>query len=324
MERIYNQVKRIIDNLNFEKIYKGFRKCKFILKIHSNYYCNDKLLLNEVLLSNNDLEKKYVIYEIKTNEINIKDIVINVVFRMFEMQFEINQCSEQCLKFLLVKKDSNYFIKKYQQSLLMVNILKGNEKVLNKYVKLLNERKNNDFVTQIEEVIEKNIGLKKYVELKLLEIFKPDEYRYELRFILDKLEDPCNLLNYINYSIEFSIVYLLVENKILDVKVTDLILNEDKPLFSFDKLILQKDKQTKKFLMHKMINARKTFLKGKILKIDFKNVSSCDDLLYLPNEITIQHNNKIITKKGEFILQVNEHLEIIGGYECLSLEKILI
>lgn len=324
MERIYNQVKRIIDNLNFDKIYKDFKKCKFILKIHNNYYCNDITLLNEVLLPNNDVNQKYVIYEIKSNEIIIKDIVLNVVIKMFEMQFKINQCSEQCLTYLLTKKDSNYFTKKYQQSLLMVNILKGNDKLLNKYVCLLNERQKNPFITDIEEVIEKNIGLKKYVELKLLEIFKPEEYKYELRFILDKLEDPCNLLNYINYSLEFSVVYLLIQNKIWNIKINDLTKNDDKPLFSFDKLILQKDKQTKKFLMHKMINAKKTYLKGKIINIDFKNVNACDDLLYLPNEITILYNNKKITKKGEFILQINEQLEIIGGYECLSLEKILI
>ena len=88
--------------------------------------------------------------------------------------------------------------------------------------------------------------------------------------------------------------------------------------------MLQKDKQTKKLLMHKMINAKKSYLKGKVIDIDFNNVYACDNLLYLPNEITILYNNKKVVKKGEFLLQLNESLGIIEGYECFSIEKNLV
>lgn len=319
MERVYNQVKRIIDNLNLDKIYKGFVKTKFVLKINNKYYCSDNILLNEAFLSN----KLHVIYEVKSHEIIIKDIVIGVILAMYDLQYHNNTCNEERLQYLLKKKDGTYYTLKYQLNLIMINILKGNTKLLNDCISLMNERRKDLFVLKIEEEIEKNIGLKKYIELKLLEILKPEEFKYELRFIIDVLEDPCNLLNYINNASKFSAVYLLVSNIIERIKPTNQLIELDKPLFSFDKLIIQKDKQTKKFLMHKMINAKKTYLKGKVLNIDFNNVNSCDNLLYLPGEITVIYNNKKINKKGEFILQLNEQLEIVEGYECFSIEKIL-
>ena len=323
MERVYNQIKRIIGNIDLDKIYKGFKKIKFIIKYDDDYYCYDQQFLNEVIFNNN-LNLNDVIYEIKSNEFKIKDIVIDIITKMFEKEFNVNICEEQCLKYLLTKKDSNYFIKKYQQNLIMTSILRGNNTLINQYISLRDERRKNNTITLVEEEIEKNVGLVKYIELKLLELLKPEEYKYELRFIFDKLEDPTNLLNYINYITEYSIIYLLINNKLNDIKPANVSIEVDKPLFSFDKLILQKDKQTKKLLMHKMINSKKTYLKGKVLNVDFKYVDCCDNLLYLPNEITVLYKNKVITKKGDFILQLNEQLEIVDGYECFSLEKILV
>lgn len=318
MDRIYNQVKRIIDNLNLDKIYKGFVKTNFILKINNKYYGSDKNIIPELLLN-----KLHVVYEINSNEFVVKDIVIGVILKMFELQYNKDDCKEHRIKYLLKKKDSDYYTKKYQLNLLMISILKGNDNLINDCAFLINERRKDLFVLEIEEEIEKNLGLKKYLELKLLEILKPEEFKYELRFIINILEDPCNLLNYVNHATYYSVLYLIINNKLSNAKQIDYLLELDKPLFNFEKLIIQNDNQTKKFLMHKMINAKKTYLKGKILDIDFNNVYSSNNLLYLPNKITILYNNKKINKKGEFILQLNDQLEIVDGYECFSIEKIL-
>lgn len=319
MERVYNQVKRIIDNVNFDKIYKGFVKKKIVLKINGIAYCNDKSILNNQI-SNND----YVTYEISSKEISIKDIVIELIVKMFELQFDVNPCNQERLKFLLMKKNSEFYELKYQLNLVMVNILKGNTELTSSYLAILNEIKKEESIYLLEEQIEKNIGLKKYIKLKVLEMFKPDDYHFKLRFLIDTLEDPTKLVNYINYAEDFSVAYLLVNSQIKEASVNQCLVSIEKPLFSFSKLMLQKDKQTKKLLMHKMINAKKSYLKGKVIDIDFNNVYACDNLLYLPNEITILYNNKKVVKKGEFLLQLNESLEIIEGYECFSIEKILV
>ena len=139
----------------------------------------------------------------------------------------------------------------------------------------------------------------------------------------DILEDPTKLLNYVNYIESFSTIHLLI-NSIIEnnnIKITNK--EVDKPIFSFSKLILEKDKKIKKILMHKMIHAKKTSFTGKLLNIDFEKVLVSNDLFYLPNEITYLYKGHIITKKGDFILKIDKSLEIIEGYECFSIEKIL-
>ena len=236
MERVYNQVKRIIDNVNFDKIYKGFVKKKIVLKINGIAYCNDKSILNNQI-SNND----YVTYEISSKEISIKDIVIELIVKMFELQFDVNPCNQERLKFLLMKKSSEFYELKYQLNLVMVNILKGNTELTSSYLAILNEIKKEESIYLLEEQIEKNIGLKKYIKLKLLEMFKPDDYHFKLRFLIDTLEDPTKLVNYINYAEDFSVAYLLVNSQIKEVSVNQGLVSIEKPLFSFSKLILQKD-----------------------------------------------------------------------------------
>ena len=87
--------------------------------------------------------------------------------------------------------------------------------------------------------------------------------------------------------------------------------------------MLEKNKRVKKILMHKMIHARKLNFKGKIISFDYENFLVWENLFYLPNEIKLFYNGKVITKKGDFILKINDKLEIEEGYECFSIEKIL-
>ena len=324
MERVYLQVKRIIDNIDFNKLYKGFNKLKFLIKYQDYLFgLTDLIKYNnqdEQVIINGD---KYVIYDLNEKEINIKNIVIEIVCKMFNIQYPIKEYDELKLRVLIEEKNSEYYTLKYQLNLLSVNILKGNNSSINDYLSLNRYLKNNYSSYSIEKEIENNIGIKKYIYLKLLLLFKPDEYNYELRHYFNVLEDPCKLLNYMHYIEEFSVVNLLIQNIIKNTSIKETPKEIEKPLFSFNKLLLEKDKQIKKILMHKMIHAKKTSFKGKLKNINFNKVLVSDNLFYLPNEITYEYNNRLITKKGDYILKINKNLEIEEGYECFSIEKIL-
>ena len=213
---------------------------------------------------------------------------------------------------------------KYQLHLLAINVLKGNLQNIKEYLFILNQMKKKYTFYKIEEELENNIGLRKYVQLKLLSLFKQEEYNYELRYYFDILEDPTKLLNYLYFIKEYSVVSLLVNNIIYNSNIKHESKEIEKPLYSFNKLLIEKDKQIKKILMHKMIHAKKTNFKGIIKKIDFDKVLKSENLFYLPNEITFLYNDKIITKKGDYILKLNNNLEIEEGYECFSIDKILL
>ena len=324
MERVYLQVKRIISNIDFNKIYNGFIKMQFLIK-YDNYLYG----LNELFLYNKQDDEitiagvKYIIYDLDTYDINIKNIVVEIVHKMFKYQFKIKEYDDEKIKYLTTKKDSNYYVTKYQLNLFAVNIVKGNLRLIDDYLCINDKLKSTYQVYKYEYILENNVGLVEYVNLKLLSMFKLDEYNCKLRHYIDIVEDPCKLLNYINFIKEYSVINLLVNNLVSINNYKNTLKEVDKPLFSFDKLVLEKNKRVKKILMHKMIHARKLNFKGKIISFDYDNFLVCENLFYLPNEIKLFYNGKVITKKGDFILKINDKLEIEEGYECFSIEKIL-
>lgn len=324
MERVYLQVKRIISNIDFNKIYSGFIKTQFLIKYDNYLYGLDELFLHnkhddEIIIEG----KKYIIHDVDTTDFNIKSIVVEVVHKMFKYQFKIREYDYEKIKYLTTKKDSNYYVTKYQLSLSAVNILKGNQRLINEYLSIKENLINNYQVYKYEDILENNVGLVEYVKLKLLSMFKLDEYNFRLRYYIDIIEDPCKLLNYVNYVKEYSVINILVNSLISENNYKIVLKEVDKPLFSFDKLVIEKDKRVKKILMHKMIHARKLNFKGKIISFDYDNFLVCENLFYLPNEIELFYNGKVVTKKGDFILKINDKLEIEEGYECFSIEKIL-
>ncbi|MBP3504420.1 MAG: hypothetical protein J6K18_04765 [Bacilli bacterium] len=321
MKRVYVQVKRIINNIDFNKIIDNFEKCSFLIKKNNYLYgLDDKYLTDKkdfIIIDN----KFYIIYEAKETD-TIKDIVIGTILKMYENQRKEIDLSDKILKILTLSKNNDYYINKYQQNLLISRILKKDKTIINECCSLINLRET-DQIVQIEKQIESEIGKKKYLEYKLLERFKYDEYMLKLRDIFECLEDPTKLFEYPCYVEKFSIAYLLATNIIKDYKYKSCNVEVLKPLFSFEKLIMENDKKIKKLLMYKMINAKRILFTGKVIKFNLTKVKVSENLYFFPDEITIIYDKKIINKKGDFILKLSNEFEIEEGYECFSIDKIL-
>ena len=103
-------------------------------------------------------------------------------------------------------------------------------------------RKKEAFVENVEKKLESYVGLEKYIKLRLLELFNPDEYSYELQIIYEKLEDPCNLINYIQNIEYYSAVYLLLTKKAIEEKIELVECEITMPLFNFENLLKENDK----------------------------------------------------------------------------------
>lgn len=321
MNRVYVQVKRIVNNIDFNKISEKLNKQLFLIKKNNYLYGLEKEILsiesNLIIVD----DKTYIIYEVKETD-SIKDIVIGVVLKMNDYQQIKGEYNKEKLLFLSMQKTNDYYIKKYQQSLLMVKALKLDKTIYNDCYNIMNKRNNDDLVS-LEMKLESVVGFRKYLELKLLEMFKYEEYQFNMRTIFETLEDPLKLLNYINNIENFSAAYLLVNSILKQVNTKNVDLELDKPLFSFEKLMLENDRKVKKLLMYKMINARKFSHQGKIINCNFSKTKVSDNLYYFPDEIIIYNNYKTIVKKGDFILKLNSDFEIEEGYECFSIDKIL-
>ena len=249
-------------------------------------------------------------------------IVIGTILKMYDHQRKEIDLTDNVLKILTLSKNNDYYINKYQQNILISRVLKKDKTIINECCSLINLR-NNDQIGQIEMQIESKIGEKKYLKYKLLEKFKYDEYMIKMRDIFECLEDPTKLFEYPNNIEKFSVAFLLATNILKDYKYKLCDIEMVKPLFSFEKLIIENDKKIKKLLMYKMINAKRVLFTGKIVKFNLNKVKVSDNLYFFPDEITFINDNKIINKKGDFILKLNNQFEIEEGYECFSIDKIL-
>ena len=261
--------------------------------------------------------------DITNQEINFKDLTIELVMLMFKAQMKkVNNIFTE-LKYLQHQKTNDYYVKKYQEHLYAAGALRGNLEYLKKYITLSGIRKKDAFVENVEKKLESYVGLEKYIKLRLLELFNPDEYSYELQIVYEKLEDPCNLINYIQNIEYYSAVYLLLTKKAIEEKNELVECEITMPLFNFENLLKENDSIVKKILMHKMINARKSYIKGKIIYAKLDKVKVSGNLYYFPEQITLFANNRVTTKKGDYIVKLNENYEIEEAYECFLISKIL-
>ena len=325
MNRVVQQLKRKIDGIDFRKIYYNFEKMPFLIKKDTLLYdlnqsYKDLEINNNKTILNSNV---YVVLDITNQEINFKDLTIELVMLMFKAQMKkVNNIFTE-LKYLQHQKTNDYYVKKYQEHLYAVGALRGNFEYLKKYITLNGIRKKDAFVENVEKKLESYVGLEKYIKLRLLELFNPDEYSYELQIIYEKLEDPCNLINYIQNIEYYSAVYLLLSKKAIEEKIELVECEITMPLFNFENLLKENDSIVKKILMHKMINARKSYIKGKIIYAKLDKVKVSGNLYYFPEQITLFANNRVTTKKGDYIVKLNENYEIEEAYECFLISKIL-
>ena len=325
MNRVVQQLKRKIDGIDFRKIYYNFEKMPFLIKKDTLLYdlnqsYKDLEINNNKTILNSNV---YVVLDITNQEINFKDLTIELVMIMFKAQIKkVNNIFTE-LKYLQQQKTNDYYVKKYQENLYAAGALRGNLEYLKKYITLNGIRKKDAFVENVEKKLESYVGLEKYIKLRLLELFNPDEYSYELQIIYEKLEDPCNLINYIQNIEYYSAVYLLLSKKAIEEKIELVECEITMPLFNFENLLKENDSIVKKILMHKMINARKSYIKGKIIYAKLDKVKVSGNLYYFPEQITLFTNNRVTTKKGDYIAKLNENYEIEEAYECFLISKIL-
>lgn len=325
MNRVVQQLKRKIEGIDFRKIYYNFEKIPFLIQkdallfdINKSY--KDLEINNNKTILNGEV---YVVLNITNQDINFKELTIQLIMLMFKSQNKQVKNIYTELKYLQQPKNNNYYVQKYQENLYAAGALKNNLDYLKKYITLSDKRKQESFVDNVEKKLESYIGLEKYIKLRVLELLNPDEYYYELQILLEKLEDPCNLINYIQNVEYFSAVYLLLSKKAQEEKIETVNCEINTPLFNFENLLKENDSIVKKILMHKMINARKSHINGKLIFAKLDKVKVSGNLYYFPEQITLLVNNRVITKKGDYIVKLNDSYEIEEAYECFLISKIL-
>lgn len=329
MKRVVTQLKKRINCVDFRKIYPGFTKCNFLLRYENILYDINK----EYLLEPKEKgslwivreQIKYVIIDYPIGNLDYDQLVIDLIVLMFKF-FKIHSSKISVnyleLKYLTTLKDKGYYEHKYQQNLLAAKILSGNHRCVRTYKKVYESRIKAESIVLIEKQLEEEMGMELYIKIQATKLVKPSQYDSMIKPIICILEDPTKLFDYLSYVSSYGAALLLIDNLKTKNDSNFLELSADKLIINFSSLYYDYYIRTKKLIMYKMIHAKKVKFFGKIQNTNFKRVLVCDNLYYIPDYIIYNDNNEIKEKKGDFIVKINDNLDICESYECISLDKI--
>ncbi len=328
MRRVVTQLKKRIDCVDFRKIHNGFTKCNFLLR-HENilYGVNKEYIQNPMEKGKYYVVRdniKYAVIDYPIGNLDYDQLVIDLIVIMFKISSHHNNISliELQLQYLTSLKNENYYEKKYQQNLLLAKILCGNTR----YIKLFNKfhlsRISSNSIVKIEKNIEEIMGMELYIRIKTTSIINPSRYEVMIKPLIQSLEDPSKLLDYLSYVAYYGAALILVKNMKVTTEYTfDNNIN-DKLIINFNSLYQDYTTRMKKIIMYKMIHAKRIKMIGRLVNAKCNKVLTYDNLYYLPEYISYLDNNTIKERKGNFIVKMNQQLEISDLYECISLEKI--
>ncbi len=329
MKRVVTQLKKRIDCVDFRKIYNGFIKCNFLLRYDNVLYgINKEYILEpkekgQFMIIRDNI--KYAVIDYPIGNLDYDQLVIELIVVMFKV-FNSNNCKkglvELELKYLTTYKNQTYYENKYQQNLLIAKILSGNTRYLKLCNKYYESRLRNNPIAEIEKRLEELNGLELYIKLQTTKIVKPALYESMLNPIISSLEDPSKLFDYLSYTSTYGAALLLIKNVKVKLEYNYINNVSDKLIINFASLYRDYSARMKKIMMYKMVHAKKMKIIGKLSNAYCQKILVSDNLYYLPDYIEYVDGNAIKFKKGNFIVKMNEELEISEFYECMSLEKI--
>jgi hypothetical protein len=322
MNNVVIQLKKKYDQVDLRNYCKECKKIPFLLRNNGILYGLNESLIDyenkEVMIINN---KKHVVIN-ADNNFNYDDLLKRLVITTSKVQNKTKQYDfNNILLYLQMEKESNYYKNKYYQNITISSLLRNELGFAEKYLSIKNTR-NNSNLYNIEVQIEKTYSKEYLTEILYLKKNNPMEYHFKIQTIINVLEDPCSIFNYLKNIKVFSLAYLLAEHICDKYRLDDKLLTYEDTLFNFDNLIYEFTQKHKNIIKYKMIHAKLHNITGKLINTDIEKIIYSDNLFYFPEFIIFEYDNKIYKKYGEFILRL-EGNNIIECYECFNYDSLL-
>lgn len=324
MKKIVIQLKKMYDQIDLRYYYKGLNKLPFLIKYQGILYGQDnqfidydydkKVILNETL---------YIIISNDKDIIDYNNLLKQLIVNTITSQIEKEEIYTQIIfRYLAFDKNSDYYKNKYRQNLSIVKLLKDNHSI-KEYIMIKKQRKQSKII-DIERNIESSYAITEYIEMLFDKKYNNFEYNMKLQNIIDILEDPCKLFNYNKYIKAFSVAFLLAEHILSKRNLEYNGFIDDDYLFNFNNLIKEFKIKNNNIIEYKNIHVKSCNIKGVIIDSNIENIITNGELYYCPTFITFKNDNKLYKELGDFIIKLNDNLEIIECKKCFSLEQLII
>ena len=242
LNKIYKETNSILDKLNFDELWKDFKKYNFALYDDEKVYFGDREMpVDNRFIGNTAIDYsdgKIAIWKVTDNDLkNLNILSSNIVHEMFHaFQLENNESRfPNDLKGLNKPLDIEYYQMKKQEGILLVNAIENCdmkskfsnlEKIITLREKRLELYRDS---TEYEFSIETVEGTAEYVGTKSLGKFDKEKYEKRISKYMEMIVDNKIIFDTRRYSYFYGALLLTLVDS-LNIKVSQEIENNDKTI----------------------------------------------------------------------------------------------
>ena len=242
ISKIYKEIDGILNKLDFERLWKGFKRYNFalyndeIVCFGDNCIAVDNRFLGNTAIDYNG--EKIAIWKVSAKDFeNLNVLASNIVHEMFHaFQFENNESRfPNDLKGLNKAFDIEYYGMKKQEGILLVNAIKTDNMKLriSELEKIITLREKRAELyrdsTEYEFSIETVEGTAEYVGTKALKNIDKEEYEKRIHKYMEMIVDNKMIFDTRRYSYFYGTLLLILVDS-LNIKLSQEIENNDKTI----------------------------------------------------------------------------------------------
>ena len=349
LNKIYKETNSILDKLNFDELWKDFKKYNFALYDDEKVYFGDsEIPVDNRFLGNTTIDnngEKIAIWKVADSDLeNLKVFASNIVHEMFHaFQLENNESRfPNDLKGLNKPLDIEYYQMKKQEGILLVNAIENCdmkskfsnlEKIITLREKRLELYRDS---TEYEFSIETVEGTAEYVGTKSLGKFDKEKYEKCISKYMEMIVDNKIIFDTRRYSYFYGALLLILVDS-LNIKVSQEIENNDKTIMEDLMGIIEKRRKIKDipddvaleenlhiYFNNIRIEFEKFYARDignhpglyKIVGYDPMNMYKLKDKILHKHFVSLRHNstNKTELIKGPVITVYNEDESLVINY----------
>ncbi|NLX62757.1 MAG: hypothetical protein GXZ06_09730 [Tissierellia bacterium] len=253
MNSVWNEIDSLLRNIEFNKLWKGFKRYKFALYDDEKAYFGDKeITVDNRFIGNTAIDydgEKLAIWKVSKEELeNLQVLAANIVHEMFHA-FQIENQEKRFpndIKGLNKPFDVEYYNMKSREAKLLAEAISSDDYSvrLSNLVEIISLRelrsKQYKDVTDYEFGIETIEGAAEYVSMKALNKINKNEYEKRINSYLQNIIDNNMLFDTRRYSYFFGSMLLLLLDS-LNIELSQDI--RDNPITVMEEVMSKIDKR---------------------------------------------------------------------------------
>ena len=339
LETTYFNLKQLIDNLDFSKLWAGFRPLKFALYNEDQCFFNGHFIhKTDIFMANTSIQYQgeYIAIWNLTQEVDLEVLASKIIHEMFhgyQMSHQESRFPNE-LEALLTYRYSkeNLSIKLAENNLLEQLIVEFDQLKFNKLLALRAYRLvhfPNEY--QYESAIEQIEGTASFVELNALLQINPDKYQNKMKAMIAEITEPMSFfpIRVLSYSVGALIFLVLKRHQLnsfecfADQAVTTSMLKNipqhkgDLPIFPEISKLVETYNNESSEIIKETLSANQCVLDGdyKLLALNVYDARYYKGYIITTHFLMFQDNNSSSVLKGDFVISLNSDNRIHQAYK---------